>query len=133
MSTRLTLTRAELDALPEYSRSLPTGTTIGKRWKRNLADGHGGKLKPYWIVGEYYDIDRDDRVGIRWYDVEITDADRPTVRPVGALPAHIHTEAVIDCLRQMSRDSDRESIDAWNLTVAADRLAGLYYGPAVSP
>lgn len=29
------LTWAELKALPEYSCSLPTGTTIGKRWKKN--------------------------------------------------------------------------------------------------
>jgi hypothetical protein len=33
------LTRAELDSLPEYSCSLPTGATIGKQWKRN-ANAH---------------------------------------------------------------------------------------------
>ena len=53
----LRLTRAEFDALPEYSCSLPTGTAVGKRWKRH--DGsfdraflaRGGK--PTWMVGEY--------------------------------------------------------------------------------
>lgn len=29
------LTRKEFDELLDYSCSLPTGTTIGKRWKRN--------------------------------------------------------------------------------------------------
>jgi hypothetical protein len=29
------LTRAEFEALGEYSCTLPTGTTIGRRWKRN--------------------------------------------------------------------------------------------------
>jgi hypothetical protein len=30
------LTWAELQALPEYSCSLPSGTYVGKRWKRNI-------------------------------------------------------------------------------------------------
>jgi len=29
------MTRAELDRLPEYSMSIPTGATIGKRGRRN--------------------------------------------------------------------------------------------------
>lgn len=30
------LTKRELDELPEYSCSMPTGTTVGKRWKRDV-------------------------------------------------------------------------------------------------
>lgn len=30
------LTRREFEALSEYSSTVPTGTTLGKRWKRNL-------------------------------------------------------------------------------------------------
>lgn len=47
------------DSLYEYSCSLPTGTTVGKRWKRakNTYDGKDG-----WLLGEYvecYPIDPD--------------------------------------------------------------------------
>lgn len=68
---RLRLTAAEFKALPEYSCSLPTGTTIGKRWKR-LDGAHdrafkaaGGK--PRWMVGEFHDIGDPKHVGIRWF------------------------------------------------------------------
>ncbi len=30
------MTQREVDALPEYSTSLPTGTTAGKAWKRRV-------------------------------------------------------------------------------------------------
>jgi hypothetical protein len=40
------LTQREVDDLPEYSSSYPTGTTIGKRWKRQLNDGT-------WLICEY--------------------------------------------------------------------------------
>lgn len=56
----------EVEELLDYSCSIPTGTTIGKRWKR---------LEPYVIpkrgaqcryLGEYVDIGDPERVGIRW-------------------------------------------------------------------
>lgn len=53
----LRLTQREFDPLPEYSCSIPTGTTIGKRWKRHEGAydqrfrAAGGK--PWWIIGEY--------------------------------------------------------------------------------
>lgn len=54
--------------LGEYSASLPTGTTPGKRWKRKMR-GFGN-----WWMGEYLDdIQPDPRgerfgqtIGIRW-------------------------------------------------------------------
>lgn len=54
---KLRISAREFEALPEYSCSVPTGTTPGKRWKR--LDGvydrsfmaRGGK--PRWMVGEY--------------------------------------------------------------------------------
>lgn len=60
----LRLTPDEFLALPEYSRSLPTGTTIGKRWRRH-------EPTRIW-VGEYFDVGLEDQVGIRWY--------RPVIR-----------------------------------------------------
>jgi hypothetical protein len=40
------LTASEFMALPEYSGSLPTGTTKGKRWKAQYSSGR-------WYIGEY--------------------------------------------------------------------------------
>lgn len=42
------MTGAEFDALPEYSASLPTGTTIGRQWKVNRVG-----LAPHWWMGMY--------------------------------------------------------------------------------
>lgn len=41
------LTQSEFAALPEYSHSVPTGTTIGKRWKAKLRGENN------WWMGEY--------------------------------------------------------------------------------
>lgn len=69
----LRLTPSEFDALLEYSASLPTGTTPGKRWKR-LDGAHdltwkarGGK--PAWMIGEYDPTDdgKGKSIKINWY------------------------------------------------------------------
>jgi len=66
------VTREEFDELLEYSCSLPTGTTLGKRWKR---DNNSGTLRPRpkdttpdWYLGEYYmdETIPEGEVGIRW-------------------------------------------------------------------
>lgn len=62
------MTQAEFDSLAEYSCSIPTGTSIGTRWKRG---------EPYneprntWYLGEYVDIGEPDKVGIRWRKIRI--------------------------------------------------------------
>ena len=69
----LHLTREEFDALPEYSATLPTGTTPGKRWKRH--DGAfdrefiAGGRKPKWMIGEYdpHDDGKGPTIKINWY------------------------------------------------------------------
>ena len=62
------ISRKELAALSEYSCSLPTGTTIGKRWRRDVnayrADRRGAP--PEWVIGEYVDIHDPKNVGIAW-------------------------------------------------------------------
>ena len=55
------MTRREFEDLPQYSCSLPTGQTIGKRWKRDLTAfsiSRARALKegkeppaPEWIMG----------------------------------------------------------------------------------
>lgn len=59
------LTEKEFEDLPEYSRSLPTGITIGKRWKRNEDD--------LWYMGEYIDCDppKEDKYLLRWTRIRV--------------------------------------------------------------
>lgn len=62
------ISREELAALLEYSCSLPTGTTIGKRWRRDTnayRDDRRG-VPSEWVLGEYVDIGDPANVGIRW-------------------------------------------------------------------
>jgi hypothetical protein len=70
------LTQQEFKALPDYSASLPTGTTIGKQWKRrnDYYDESKG-----WRLGEYVEHPNPDLVGIRWRDIEIVAAHTPAV------------------------------------------------------
>lgn len=80
------MTEAELLKLPEYSTTLPTGQTIGKRWRRDInfmarrifAHLHfwDGTPEPEdngvrWIVGEYVPDSEPSYVGISWSRVEI--------------------------------------------------------------
>jgi hypothetical protein len=78
----LELTEYELKQLPEYSTTLPTGTTEGKRWRRALWHG---EPELGWVIGEYF---RDqntppDKISIRWYRPIIirppTDAERSSM------------------------------------------------------
>lgn len=82
------------DRLPEYSCSVPTGTRVGKRWKRREPH-HGEPHK--WFMGEYQDrmltIRRRPKqrwVVIHWRDIVIETAEeydrtKATPRPpVGA-------------------------------------------------
>lgn len=72
----LRLTPRQFLELPEYSCSLPTGTTIGKRWRR-LDGAHdrefiAGGGKPKWIIGEYLNSSGPAKVSIYWYKPVIT-------------------------------------------------------------
>lgn len=64
----ITLTQREFDELLEYSASLPTGTTVGKRWKRQVFSGpHAGD----WRMGEYVEDPDPDMVGVKWRTITI--------------------------------------------------------------
>jgi hypothetical protein len=96
------LTPREFRDLLDYSSSLPTGTGIGKRWRRNVhayvqrpvqmvhpfaIDPLGGP-EPYtaqrvllapplpelWVMGEYIEDPNPKLVGIRWSRIVIRDA-----------------------------------------------------------
>ncbi|WP_152338585.1 hypothetical protein [Pseudorhizobium banfieldiae] len=65
----LHLTRAEFEALDEYSATLPTGTTPGKRWRRHDGAYDPDCENPFWLIGEY-DPDDDGKgpsIKINWY------------------------------------------------------------------
>lgn len=66
------LSTPQFEEMPEYSCSLPTGTTIGKRWKRNL--NFGTREKAVWWMGEYVEDPEPGRVGIEWKEIEIYDS-----------------------------------------------------------
>lgn len=63
------LTKQEFDALPDYSCSLPTGTTIGKQWKRrnNYDDESKG-----WTRGTYSHRIDAHTVAILWENIWLT-------------------------------------------------------------
>jgi len=77
------LTRAEFDALLEYSCTVPTGTTIGKRWKKN-ADAYQGQhtilskaveditgLPQNWWMGEFVEDPDPKMIGIKWRKIQL--------------------------------------------------------------
>ncbi|NIE80031.1 hypothetical protein [Asaia sp. As-1742] len=74
---RLLVTLKYLENLPEYSCSLPTGTTPGKRWKGEVHfQPYGKRSLPRigWMISEYYEGPElpPNRIGIHWY--------RPVIR-----------------------------------------------------
>lgn len=76
------LTQAEFDELPEYSCSLPTGTTIGKEWKRG---------EPYraprerWYRGMYVESEREGYVKVKWQRIRVLTARQAQLREGGIL------------------------------------------------
>ena len=59
-----------LDSMPEYSLTLPTGTTIGKVWRSRFK-------KSGWIVGMYVEAPDPNMVGILWFGVELLSGPAP--------------------------------------------------------
>lgn len=69
------LSQKEFDSLLNYSCSLPTGTTVGKRWKcnRNAYREPPSKREPDWWMGEYYmdETIPEGQIGIRWSKIVV--------------------------------------------------------------
>jgi hypothetical protein len=103
---RIRLYPWELDSMPEYSCSIPSGTVLWKMWRRNTLayclevactcgfrgrasvearlvcpDCKGDLRKlPYredWIVGQYVPCDIPGQIGIRWYEVQVLSGPKP--------------------------------------------------------
>jgi hypothetical protein len=73
----------QLESMNEYSNTLPTGTTPFKLWKCNVNNTWNRRqqglppTEPLWVVGQYHPIDDPDRVGIRWFDVQLLEGPKP--------------------------------------------------------
>ena len=70
------LTVDEFLEMAEYSATLPTGTTIGKKWLRDNNEPrrfHGVEpdAKPDWWTGEYVPDADPKMVGIKWRRVKL--------------------------------------------------------------
>jgi len=68
----IAITTKEFDDLLEYSASLPTGTTIGKRWKAHRV--HDGL--DYWLMGEYTPHLDPEMVGIKWRKIIVNEIEQ---------------------------------------------------------
>ncbi len=66
----------ELESMPEYSLSLPTGQTPWKQWRRNV-NVRRLEREPEWVVGQYVPSLHDGYVGIRWSRVVLRHGPRP--------------------------------------------------------
>jgi hypothetical protein len=80
------LTTEEFHRLPDYSASIPTGTTIGKKWRRYVCHFKDSKgieffsdnvpenmklISEEWRMGEYVPHDDPNLVGIKWTKILI--------------------------------------------------------------
>lgn len=94
------LSRPEFDELPEYSCTLPTGTTIGKRWKRcepYHASREFGAPDATWYLGEYVDIGDETTVGVEWSLIDVETPRQTQVRE--ALHGTRKVQAARDVIR----------------------------------
>lgn len=77
---------ATLLRIPNYSCSLPTGTTPGRYWRRAAIYFHQ-EPSDSWMIGQYgepfpYGHELHGRTPIRWWQVVVTDAPRLWPRDV---------------------------------------------------
>ncbi|WP_152664047.1 hypothetical protein [Sphingomonas sp. SRS2] len=80
MLPRAFLSTAVLLRIPNYSCSLPTGTTPGKYWRRAAAYRFQ-EPSDQWLIGQYGEPfpeghELQGRSPIRWWQVVVTDAPR---------------------------------------------------------
>lgn len=70
MTAEEVISLEDLEKLPEYSCSLPTGTTIGKRWRQATKWGPEVSRERYpeteWMIGTYVDHPDPKLVRIEW-------------------------------------------------------------------
>lgn len=65
----------EFRKLSEYSCTLPTGTTVGKQWRRRTPYSDSDGPPFIWYLGEFY-MDAsvpEGEIGIRWRRIFLSD------------------------------------------------------------
>jgi hypothetical protein len=83
---KVLMSALQFEELPDYSCSLPTGTRIGKRWRRREPYIiQSGTMFTYWL-GEYVHSSDPETVGIEW---------RQIVLPDGYLPKELSRTGLI--------------------------------------
>lgn len=65
------MTQPEVDALLEYATTLPTGKTIGKKWKRQL---YAGPKRGAWLLCEYVEDPDPAYLAIRTREIRVVPA-----------------------------------------------------------
>lgn len=58
------ITLGELRALPEYSVTVPTGVTIGKRWRCATQPDRRHKENTEWLIKTYTDDPHNDKMAL---------------------------------------------------------------------
>lgn len=66
------ITKQELDALYEYSQSIPSGELEGKIWKRSVETVNGD---PRWQIGAFEKHEQEGKIWLKWYWPIITTID----------------------------------------------------------
>jgi hypothetical protein len=66
----------ELESMPEYSSSLPTGQVLFKMWRRAIQDLRTRAVVA-WQAGQYVPCRIPGNVGIRWFDVVLRAGPKP--------------------------------------------------------
>lgn len=93
----LEMTRQEFERLPEYSTSIPTGVTIGKRWRRCILPGHLSGFQgaaadiQHWRIGEYSreSVTHPGEVDITWYFPQIVEPEQVGMTSPDTDPWHL--------------------------------------------
>jgi hypothetical protein len=67
----------EFEALPDYSCSLPTGTTVGKQWRRRTPYCIGQGIIHEFYLGEFVESYKPGQIGIEWTRILLPDGYTP--------------------------------------------------------
>ncbi len=68
----------EFESLGEYSTSIPTGTRVGKKWRRDQQQTCRERIPEdrRWFLGEYVPYPIDGEIGIRWQRIVLLEGPR---------------------------------------------------------
>jgi hypothetical protein len=84
------LTSREFEALLDYSCSLPTGTTVGKQWRRRCPYSISAESVHRFYLGEYVECSIPGEIGIEWTEILLPDGYVP--KELRSRPQSAHVE-----------------------------------------